>query len=338
MTSDNTDRGTKLKKRPWLTVLIVLTLAGALVLSLLHRIVSFTLTFPSWAVIVSFIVVVATVGFVLHYVLDPIADRLHTRDRTGMAGHFLGLVGVLYAVVLAFVVVTAWQERDHTEEVSMQEANAALNLFDSIHSLSRDPAESRHIQQLLLNYAMLTEQEWREMHDWQPLCEAANFLNEVRPECQPIGQHLSASRLSNTLIIRIEDRVLQWEPRSAHDEIIQKENVSFLADLMDDRSHRRHHYLDPALPLSMWLGFIVGAFIVVCLIYLLEESSSAQQLRATALSAMIGLMWALALIYDHPFVGYGAIDGTQWCRIVEHFRLEMNHSIAGDLEKCPIDP
>jgi hypothetical protein len=318
-------------------VLIFLTIGVVIVLSLLHHIIAFALTLWSWVVIVSFVIVVGRVGFLLHYVLDPLADWRKTRDNSGMAGHFLGLVGVLYAVVLAFVVVTAWQQRDHTEEVSMQEESAATDLFDTVGAFSGDLVESRHIQELLLNYATTTELEWKEMRDWEDLCEYANFLNERERECQPINGHLPASRLSNTLLLRIETHVVQLDPRNARDEIIYRQSLPLVFELIDSRSHRRHHYLEPPLPLSMWLGFLIGAFIVVCLIYLLEESSPAQRLRATALSAMVGLMWALALIFDHPFIGYGAIDGTQWCRIVEHFRLELNPALAEQPDHCPID-
>jgi hypothetical protein len=137
-----------------------------------------------------------------------------------MAGHFLGLVGVFYAVVLAFVVVTAWQERDHAQEVSIEEQNAASDLFDTVRGMHSDTIAVEHILELLLNYARLMEREWREMHYGQPLCEFANFLDETKLKCQPINGQLTAGRLNNTLIVRIDNSILALNPKGPRDETI----------------------------------------------------------------------------------------------------------------------
>jgi hypothetical protein len=107
--------------------------------------VRFLLSFPPWVVILSFMAAGGCVGFFLHFPFDHLAVRRKPRSQSDMSGHFLGLVGVLYAVVLAFVVVTAWQERDHTEEVSMQEEAAAADLFDTVHAFHRTPLAVRRI-------------------------------------------------------------------------------------------------------------------------------------------------------------------------------------------------
>jgi Protein of unknown function (DUF4239) len=299
--------------------------------------VRFLLSFPPWVVILSFMAAGGCVGFFLHFPFDHLAVGRKPRRQSDMSGHFLGLVGVLYAVVLAFVVVTAWQERDHTEEVSMQEEAAAVDLFDTVHAFHRTPLAVRRIEEMLLNYARLTEGEWNEMHDGQTLCEYANFLDETQPECRPFKGKLSAGRLTNTLIVRIENNVRSLDPTGERNEALYEQALPALSSLVENRSHRRHHYDEAPLAPVMWLAFFLGAVVIVSLLYLIDDKPRDQRIRAIALCSMIGMMWALAIVFDHPFVGRGGIDGSQWCRIVEHFKLELNPSLAEKSDFCPID-
>jgi hypothetical protein len=59
-------------------------------------------------------------------------------------------------------------------------------------------------------------------------------------------------------------------------------------------------------------------------------------MRATALCAMIGIMFALALVFDSPFIGKDSISGNQWCNIVAHFDLEIDHGVV-QARVCPLD-
>jgi hypothetical protein len=87
----------------------------------------------------------------------------------------------------------------------------------------------------------------------------------------------------------------------------------------------------------MWMAFVSGALIVIGLVYLLEEPCAAQRLRATALGAMIGMMWGLAIIFNHPFVGNRPVSGAPWCKIVEQFDMEIDHALPRGKPTCPIN-
>jgi hypothetical protein len=299
----------------------------------IHGIVVFLLNWP-WALVLCFAVVGVAIGFVLHFPFDFLSARLNLREHNEIAGHFLAVVGVIYAVVLAFVVVTAWQQFDHTEEVSMQEQHAFSNLFDTLTIDDANSKKRRVIQLLLREYALKMEGEWEQMKRGESLCLYTNFQNEREPSCQPSFGELPPSRLTNDLMLKIRRQVMGLV--STAGQRINEQRVSRLEGFVDAREHRRHHYREPPLQFVLWIAFFVGALITIGVTYLSEAPSSSQLMRATALCAMIGIMFALALVFDSPFIGKDSISGNQWCNIVAHFDLEIDHGVV-QARVCPLD-
>ena len=76
----------------------------------------------------------AFVGFCVHTLLyagSRVIPGRNARPKRPheIEGHFLGVVGVIYAVLVAFVVVTAWQARDDAEAIALQEQHAIDEVF-----------------------------------------------------------------------------------------------------------------------------------------------------------------------------------------------------------------
>ena len=287
----------------------------------------------------------AGVGIGLHEVfsrLPPLSTQEGTYDEIG--GHFLGVVGVIYAVVVAFVVVTAWQQFDHTEEIALQEQRDVNVLFQlagayregrNLHELVDTRRAVLHIRALLRDYAVNMVREWNQMQRGEELC-FANVSSENPPVCRRSDGANSSSNTTNYRIQEIGDNIDFLQPKTRRDAAIYEQSIVLFADLLQARDHRRHHY-EETLPPILWGSFVIGAMIIIVLIYLLGKPDSKEQLvRTSTLCAMIGIMMALAFVFDHPFKGSMGIDASGWCKIIRHFDFEMG-SGERRIEGCYVD-
>src|SRR3954451_20905312 len=99
---------------------------------------------------------VSLVGFELVHRLVPAVSRQRHND---VAGFIYAALGVIYAVLLALVVITVWEEYQAASETVEQEANSVAEIFWLGYELP-DP-EGTHIQQLARSYAEeVVHKEW----------------------------------------------------------------------------------------------------------------------------------------------------------------------------------
>jgi len=330
---------------PFLAVGLLFSMAN--IHAMINTLVSIGLGWPSWVFLIFVMAIVIGIGALLHRPLMRLNDRLSAQQSSGdhseMAGHFLGAIGVIYAVLLAFVVVMAWQQFDHAEEISMQEQRDVVGLFDIVGAYKQNHRrDSVAIQSLLRRYALNMLGEGRQMLRGEPLCLDTGFGRETDPACQlddskwPYGT-LPASRLNNDLVPVIRDKVMNLPRSTLADESVYKQSVVLLEDFVDLRDHRRHHYSEPMLSI-LWITLFIGGLIIVCLPYLGQgqRNSLRQSLRTLALCTMIGLIIGLTLVFDHPFTGGVATQGVkQWCTIWERFDLDLGVVRSPG---CPFQP
>ena len=88
--------------------------------------------------------------------LVPAASRQRHND---VAGFIYAALGVIYAVLIALVVIAVWEEYDAASVTVEQEANAVAEIFWLAHRLPEP--EGPHIQELARSYAEeVVEHEW----------------------------------------------------------------------------------------------------------------------------------------------------------------------------------
>src|SRR3954463_16420579 len=76
--------------------------------------------------VVGGVCLVSLVGFELVHRLVPAVSRQQHND---VAGFIYAALGVIYAVLLALVVITAWEEYQAASETVEEEANATAEIF-----------------------------------------------------------------------------------------------------------------------------------------------------------------------------------------------------------------
>jgi hypothetical protein len=178
--------------------------------------------------------------------------------------------------------------------------------------------------------------EWKEMGRGVPLCVNNNLMAAA---CELHDGTYSASVHNNRLVECLIARVTSLVPGgNSRDEVMYQESLQLLGQFIEDRNHRRHHYEEQPLQAILWWSFWIGAAILIVATYLNpSEDSNVQLARTSILCGMIGLMFALGLVFDYPFTGSTGIE-DEWPTIVAQFDNEARirgGTYVNPRDSCP---
>ena len=139
--------------------------------------------------------VAAVVGLALVQRLLPATIR--KKHNNDVAGFIYAALGVIYAVLLALVVIAVWEEFGRARVTVESEANALAEVFWLAHQL---PEPERHqLQELARSYAEeVVDEEW-------PLMEQGN---------PPLMEYTRATPRGWVLIDDIRATLQGYEPRT----------------------------------------------------------------------------------------------------------------------------
>lgn len=93
---------------------------------------TFVFSLPQWlalTLILASVVLPALLGFLVVQRLRPVDVR---RSHNDVAGFVFAAVGVIYGVLLAFVVIVVWEHWEHTEDNVQMESVVALSRYNAI--------------------------------------------------------------------------------------------------------------------------------------------------------------------------------------------------------------
>jgi hypothetical protein len=195
-----------------------------------------------------------------------------------VAGFFLAVLGVIYAVLLAFVVLTVWEDFEDARKAVEQEANEVVILYRLGRALP-DPVGGA-VREGTRQYAeLLISDEW-------PLLARG----DRSPRAQAMEDALWAA-------------VVDFQAATDHDRILQDQSISSLHGL-DGNRHLRMLASQTGLPPVMWVLLIGGAVITIVFTYFFCTPNPAAQYAMTALyTASIVFVLVLIRLLDFPFSG-----------------------------------
>jgi hypothetical protein len=245
----------------------------------------------------------ALAGLELVQRLVPAASR---RPHNDVAGFIYAALGVIYAVLLALVVIAVWEEFDAANDTVEQEANALAEIFWLAHRLPE--SEGIHIQELAQSYAEeVIHKEW-------PLMEQGQAPLMTQVEETPTGW---------TLIDDIRASRQEVEPRTPADEQLYAEGLDQVQRLADAR-RMRLVAAEEGVPGVLWAVLIFGGVAAVSFTYLFGlENTWAHRLMVVTLSAVIGLVLFTIGAMEHPFSGGARISTEAFDLVLERFETSQ---------------
>lgn len=203
-------------------------------------------------------------------------DRLSRNNE--VAGFKFAVVGVLYAVMLAFVVIAVWEDFRKTEAAVRDEAKALVDLHRVTFAL---PIEGgAEIRMHLTAYANdVREYEWPTMAVGEPSDVVVKDLDQL-------------SRA-----------IFDVKPQSWQELALYQDALRLLAVMTDNRNER----LDSSggsMPGILWFVLLVGGLITLGYpAFFGSTNLVAQILMTAALAELVALAMLLGLAFDYPFTG-----------------------------------
>jgi len=259
----------------------------------------FLLNWPwalSFFVVSSVTTAIAVAGLYLVRKRYP-ADVL--KENHEVAAIIFNAFGVLYAVVVAFVVFVTWNGYDEATKNLQLEASQVLDLFHSAKAFP-DPA-SKVIQDGLIDYTnSVHNDELRRMAGGD------------------IGVYSTGS-LRNLI-----EEFDGMEDKSLPNRELYMESLRRLNNLAEYRRLRIFAGND-VVPPMMWLVMLVGGLIMILYTYFFgARNIRAQYIMTAALTIMISLILFLVYVLDHPFTGSGRVSSRPFEEAMQFMQKEYS--------------
>lgn len=249
---------------------------------------------PIVALGIGFVVVAATLGMLGVLLVRRNVALSTLESHNDVAGFIIAVIGVLYAVVLGFVVVTVWDQFDAARSTADHEAILVRSLYREAGALGPRAVELRAS---IRDYAeSVVNQEWKTMEEDQTDDPGTNAaLNRVWLNLRAI------------------------EPQSRSQEAFYGESVTRLGEIV---RIRRERLLASSSELEgpLWAVLLGGGAITIGFTLLFGLSNRwAHILMVAALAAMIGLTLFLVLSLDLPFSGDLAVKPSAMQAAIQDF-------------------
>ena len=256
-------------------------------------------TIINGVLVVGGVCLLALLGFELVHRLVPAGSRQRSND---VAGFIYAALGVIYAVLLALVVIAVWQQYQAASETVDQEANATAEIAWLGNRLPEP--RGTHIQELCRSYAEeVVNKEWTLMEQGK-----APPMTQVRGT--PAGW---------TIIDDIRASLQDYEPRTKAGEQLYAKGLDQIEELNDAR-RLRLVAAEEGIPGVLWTVLIFGGVAAIGFTYLFGmENTWAHRLMVLTLAAVIGLVLFTIGVLEHPFSGGGRIGTGAFELILERF-------------------
>ncbi len=228
-------------------------------------------------------------GAVIYGVMSVVVGRKIAHRHVG-EGHNDVLVpvfltaGVIYAVLLGFMVVAVWEAYNAAHSNISEEAAILVPLYRQTTVMSPDkgPAMRKLIKDYTVN---VVDDEWRTM--------------------QTSGQASPRAREAIGDIFRVYGTLT---PATKIREIIATQYLQTLSQIILDRNKRISESSE-SLSWVMWLGAVGGGAIIVAMSSVLHMSRRLPHvLMVAVMSGLIGLLLFIIAVLSRPFVGPLALD------------------------------
>ncbi len=241
--------------------------------------------------------VVIVGGFVaLTVIIGWIIGKLAPNDvriaHNDLAGFILAVIGVVYAVLLAFVAIGVWERFQAAEEHSFEEAGAISTVYRDAGSFS----DSGKIRADLRRYVDdVVSDEWRKMR---------------------AGRE---SAIADRQLERIDADVRSLPVRGPSQQNVQAQMLQSMEVALADRDVRLSEDATGVNGI-MWAVLAIGAVLTVGFTYLFGfRHSIMQHLMIGSLGLLIGLVLFLAVALDYPYRGSISVSPEAFVNARETF-------------------
>lgn len=246
---------------------------------------------PIWLVELAAIIIAAGVAIGMHSLVQRAIPYTRLVKHNDVAGFLFSMVGVIYAVVLGFVVIVVWEKFDAAMVTSIREESAVSDLYRLANVYP--PQIKKEVRRQILDLARtMLDQEWPAMS------RGANSR-----EAWIKGENLTYT-------------VEMFQPAGPAQNNLHTASIGIIERFLDARRDRLHEQVGAIYPL-LWWTLLVGAFSTIGFTYFFGTENRRMQLVMTGVIAvLIATMFVLIAEFDRPFAGRMAIEPDIWAKFL----------------------
>ena len=249
------------------------------------------LTLPAGLLAVLVVALVVGVSLAGLRFVRRLTTQSSLKESNDVADPVYAMIGVLYAVLLAFMVVVVWEQFTSAEFHAGLEADAIADLLREAQAFP--PAQHALLQHQLLAYARdVVDREW-------PAMSRGEDIDLESPAFRSVWSAYIGLRLERT------------------------ESTAFYTDsiarLNELSTHRKERILsaEAELPGLLWVLLIGGSVIAVVFTFLFGTANArVHYFVVTMLSALLGFVLFLIFSLEHPYIGRLSVKPTSFEHVI----------------------
>lgn len=210
-----------------------------------------------------------------------------------VGGILIAVSGTLYAVLLGFLTVAAWQHYLEARQLVVQESDATIDVWHTAVGLA--PPVRAHLRSDMINYArIMTDREW--------------------PLMRKGGYDEKAAAIEMDAI----DATGSFAPSNVSQSNAQSATLQLLTAMHDARQ-QRIGMNEHGVSWFAWLVLLIGAVCIVCFCWLFGLRNQRMQLLMTSTVTTI-IVCTLVLLFElqYPFRSDVGIGPEAWNGAIEH--------------------
>jgi Protein of unknown function (DUF4239) len=224
----------------------------------------------------------------------------HTRleNANEVSGQVFQLAGVLYAVLVAFVVVVVWEQFGDAENATVKEASAIADLLRDSTAI---PAAYRpEVQRSLLSYT-------------------DDVINDEFPRMRR-GETIEEESEHTT---EIWDAFLKVQPETRNEIAFFDHDIVKLNDLSENRK-LRVSTAEAAIPGELWILLLGGGAVMMAFTFLFGTRDLLIHACVVGLTAaLMGFVMYLIFALEHPFVGALSVKPDSYVNVLQIWKDEL---------------
>ena len=217
------------------------------------------------------------------------------RGNNEVAGFKFAVIGVLYAVLLAFVVIITWERFYDAEKAMAAEAGSAATIYRLAGGLDETSGAALR-------------------------ADMSAYLKSVLADDWPAMGVGRSSRVTTRVLSDLYDLVVEYRPSDLHGADLQKDLLSELDQLTRARRERLV-MAEGTVPSAIWFVLFLGAALTISFTFFFgAQSVIAQSSMTGVLAAIIFSLILVIIAIDRPYTGAIMVSKDSIRAVLEDFQ------------------
>ncbi|MGH9040817.1 MAG: DUF4239 domain-containing protein [Acidimicrobiia bacterium] len=242
---------------------------------------------PTWGLAVLVLGGMPLVSMVVCVVVRRRFPTLADGENNEVAGVVLSILGGIYGIVLAFVIVVLWEQYQEAQQVVQSEATGLSQIVRDSQAFPEGPRNA--IERAVGEYThAVVEEEWDQMSREIP------------------------SRRTAEAVDRVYGALISFEPVTVTEQVFYTEVSGELDGVVADRRMRlrKAAYTLPAVLEGLLAG---GAIMIIGFMYFFgTRSQRIHLLMSGSVAILLAFNLLLGILLERPFAGDVAVENTDY--------------------------